>query len=53
MDAIQIYEDMSNKFPESTISLTKQKKTQRVRDLRSNYFTYLYLLYEINENEIY
>lgn len=29
MDAIQIYEDMSNKFPESTISLTKQKKNTK------------------------
>lgn len=29
MDAIQICEDMSNKFPESTILLTKQKKKKK------------------------
>lgn len=33
MDAIQICEDMSNKFPESTILLTKQKKKKKPNKL--------------------
>lgn len=33
MDAIQICEDMSNKFPESTILLTKQKKKKKTKQI--------------------